>query len=61
MIPLFEPAEMYAPVAQGFVWLAAAAVVGMFAVVGLAARARERTDRPSATVTPLRPRLPEAA
>jgi hypothetical protein len=61
MIPIFVPAEMYSPVVQGFVWLAAAALLGAFAVVGLAARERRRQDRPPATVTSLRPRLPKAA
>ena len=61
MIPLFEPAALYEPIALGLAWLGAAAVVGTVVVVGLVAKANQRPARPRAVVSRLPRRLPEAA
>jgi hypothetical protein len=61
MIPLFEPAALYEPIALGLAWLGATAVAGTVVVVGLVAKANQRPSRPRAVVAPLRRRLREAA
>jgi hypothetical protein len=61
MLPIFDPAlTMFEPVILSV--LAAVAVAGMAAVVGLVALANRRPARPRARVSPIRrPRFPEAA
>ena len=61
MIPLFESTTLFASLSCGLAWLGTVAVAGTVAVVGLVALGDRHPSRPSAVVTRLPRRLPEAA
>ena len=61
MIPIVEPAALYAPVTVGIAWLGMLALAGSLAVAGIVARASRRTPPARATVITMPRRFPEAA
>ena len=61
MIPIVEPAALFASVTTGLAWLGAVATLGTLTVVLLVARAGGRAPRPRAVVLPMPRRLPKAA
>ena len=61
MIPIVEPAALFAPVTVGIAWVGMLAMAGSLVVVGLVARATRRAPRPRAAVVAMPRRFSKAA
>ena len=61
MIPIVEPAALYAPVTVGIAWLGMLALAGSLAVAAIVARANRRTPRALTTVITMPRRFSKAA